>query len=420
MTETGARKHDRVSIEGSVAEVAPVTPPPLAEAPLAGYTVGVTADRRADEQIELLERRGATVMHAPTIRTHPLVDEEALAAATREALSAPVDIAVLITAIGARGWVEAAESLGVADDLLDMLARSELYVRGSKAKGAATTLGLPVTWAAPASSTEVRERLLQRGVKDARIVVQLDGAGTDPSSNRPRATPDRSGVSTGTRRLVTDLQEAGATVIGVPIYRWTFPEDTSPATRLIRAIVDQRVDAVTFTTGTALTQLVAIAEQEGVAAPLLKALNRTTRVVCVGPVCADMARQLGIEELIEPQRARLGSMVYEFASRLEEDRVDLQVGPHRLRMQGRLVVIDDNEPLTLTERERGVLLALTQARGKVLSKTDLLSLVWGPGERDTHLAEVVVARLRQRLAPASGLIETVHRRGYRLGTALLV
>lgn len=412
MTETEPREHDRVSIEGLVAEVAPVAPP-LADAPLAGYTVGVTADRRADEQIELLERRGATVMHAPTIRTHPLVDEDALATATREAVSAPIDIAVLITAIGTRGWVEAAESLGVAETLVDTLARSELYVRGSKAKGAATTLGLPVTWTAPASSSEVRDKLLERGVKGARIVVQLDGAGNDRRSNRP-------GTSAGTSRLVTDLEEAGATVIGVPVYRWTFPEDVSPATRLVRAIVDQRVDAVTFTTRTALTQLVAIADGEGMATPLLKALNRSTRVVCVGPVCADTARRLGINELIEPQRARLGSMVYEFANCLEDDRVDLQVGPHRLRMQGRLVVIDENEPLTLTERERGVLLALTSARGRVLSKSDLLSLVWGPGERDTHLAEVVVARLRQRLGPAAGIIETVHRRGYRLATALLV
>ena len=53
----------------------------------------------------------------------------------------------------------------------------------------------------------------------------------------------------------------------------------------------------------------------------------------------------------------------------------------------------------------------------MLSKADLLRAVWGPGERDDHLAEVVVARLRQRLGDASGVIETVHRRGYRLAIA---
>lgn len=375
-------------------ELATSSSGPLNDSPLAGYTVGVTADRRADEQIELLERRGATVLYAPTIRTHPLVDEDALANATKEALANPLDVAVLTTALGTRGWVEAAESLGLAEALVEKLAGSELYVRGAKAKGAASTLGLPVAWAAPTSTTEVRDRLLDRGVQGARIAIQLDGAGNEP--------------------VVADLEAAGATVVGVPVYRWTLPEDTAPAVRLVRAIVEQRVDAVTFTTRTAVTQLFEIAESEGLAGALLNSLNGSTRAVCVGPVCARQARQLGVEELIEPHRARLGSMVFEFAKRFEAARLELEVGSHQLRLQGRLVSIDGDEPIVLSERERSVLLALVTAKGRVLSKTDLLSTIRGPGEHDTHLAEVVVARLRQRLGSASGVIETVHRRGYRL------
>jgi uroporphyrinogen-III synthase len=375
-----------------------VDPPgPLRDGPLAGYTVGVTADRRADEQIELLERRGATVLYAPTIRTHPLVDEEGLATATRETLAEPLDIAVLTTALGTRGWVEAAESLGLAEALVDQLASCELYVRGAKAKGAASTLGLRVSWSAPTSTTEVRDRLLDRGVRGARIAIQLDGAGNEP--------------------VVADLEAAGATVIGVPVYRWTLPEDTAPASRLVRAIVEQRVDAVTFTTRTAVIQLFEIAESAGMADSLRTALNRSTKAVCVGPVCSREARALGVQDLIEPDRARLGSMVFEFAKRFEADRLELEVGPYRLRLQGRLVSIDGDEPVVLSERERSVLLALVTARGRVLSKTDLLSAVRGPGDHDTHLAEVVVARLRQRLGGAAGIIETVHRRGYRLAVA---
>jgi uroporphyrinogen-III synthase len=374
-----------------------VTVSPLRALPLAGYTVGVTADRRAGEQVELLERRGATVVHAPTIRTHPLADEDAVAARTREALAAPLDVAVLITALGTRGWIEAAESLGMADQLMTALRSCELYVRGAKAKGAASTLGLPVAWAAPTSASEVRDRLLERGVRGLRIAVQLDGAGNEP--------------------MLADLEAAGATVIGIPVYRWTMPQDTGPAARLIRGVVEQRVDAVTFTTRTALDHLFAIAEDEGLDALLRHAFNTTTAAVCIGPVCAARARDFGIGEVIEPTRARLGSMVYEFASRFEDARVEVEVGGRRLQIQGRLVAVDGAQPLELTDRERGVLLALTQGEGRVLSKAELLNVVWGPGERDTHLAEVVVARLRQRLGDASELIETVHRRGYRLATA---
>jgi uroporphyrinogen-III synthase len=367
------------------------------DGPLAGFTVGVTADRRAAEQTELLERRGATVVHAPTIQTHPLADEGELATSTLRALDGPLDIAVLLTALGTRGWIEAAESLGLADRLVTALRGCELYVRGAKAQGAASTLGLPVTWAASTSSSEVRDRLLARGVRGLRIAVQLDGAGNEP--------------------MLADLEAAGATVIGVPVYRWTMPEDTAPATRLVRAVIDQRIDAVTFTTRTALDHLVALADDAGLRAPLLEAFNDATRAVCIGPVCAARAEELGVESVIQPARARLGSMVYEFARLFERAGVEVELRGHRLRIQGRLVVVDGAEPMVLTERERGVLLALARGGGRVLSKADLLRTVWGPGERDDHLAEVVVARLRQRLGDASELIETVHRRGYRLALA---
>ncbi|CAN5777426.1 uroporphyrinogen-III synthase [soil metagenome] len=367
--------------------------------PLAGYTVGVTADRRADEQIELLERRGAKVIHAPTIRTLPLHDEGTLAAATRQVLAEPLDAVVLTTALGTRGWIGAAEGLGLADDLLETLGSAEVFVRGSKAKGAASTLGLTVAWAAPTSVSEVRDELLARGVAGLRIAVQLDGSGNEP--------------------MLADLEAAGAAVVPVPIYCWTEPEDPAPAVRLVRAVVDQRIDALTFTTRTALAQLVAIAEREGRREAFLAALNRTTAVVCVGPVCADAARAIGVDEPIEPARHRLGAMVYEFAARFAEDRRSLAVAGLHLSLQGRLVTVGDAAPLQLTDRERDVLLALADAGGRVLSKRELLAAVWGTAEHDTHLVEVVVGRLRQRLGDAAVAVETVHRRGYRLAADVM-
>ena len=80
--------------------------------PLSGYTVGVTAARRAEEFSALLERRGATVVHAPAIRIVPLVDDTELFAATRAVIADPVDVVVATTGIGFRGWVEAAEGWG--------------------------------------------------------------------------------------------------------------------------------------------------------------------------------------------------------------------------------------------------------------------------------------------------------------------
>src|SRR5882757_7663582 len=55
---------------GPLAE--PEAPP---HGPLAGFTVGVTAARRADELGTLLQRRGAAVVHAPALRIVQLADD---------------------------------------------------------------------------------------------------------------------------------------------------------------------------------------------------------------------------------------------------------------------------------------------------------------------------------------------------------
>ena len=74
--------------------------------PLAGFTIGVTAARRAEEFGTLLTRRGATVVHAPAIRIIPLSDDTELERVTREIIVNPPQIVVGTTGIGFRGWME--------------------------------------------------------------------------------------------------------------------------------------------------------------------------------------------------------------------------------------------------------------------------------------------------------------------------
>src|SRR5690606_26607739 len=61
---------------------------------MAGCTVLVTAERRAAEFAAALERRGATVRHAPALSMIPHVDDETLRAATTAILDDPPDVVV--------------------------------------------------------------------------------------------------------------------------------------------------------------------------------------------------------------------------------------------------------------------------------------------------------------------------------------
>lgn len=369
--------------------------PDMVTGPLSGFVIGVTADRRADEQIQLLEQRGATCLAGPVIRTHPLGPEDALHDATMAVIEHPPDVALLTTGIGVRGWLEAADALEIGDELRAALSSATVYARGPKAMGAAVTGGVEVAWSSPqATSDALVARLAGDGAAGKRVAIQLDGA-----------------VGTG---LTTAVEALGAEVAAVPVYRWSLPDDIAPAGRLIRAVADGNVDGVTFTARPAIENFLELAAELGLFDEVMVALNHEVAVFCVGPVCAAGAVDLGIASPHQPERARLGAMVQHLTAWFAERDREIELAGRAVRIQGRMVTIAGAEPVHLTGRERSLLDVLAERPGVVHSKRSLLKSVWGGEESDEHVVEVTVARLRQRLGPAADGIETVVRRGYRL------
>ena len=365
---------------------------PLEE--LSGFVVGVTADRRAEEQIAMLRRRGASVLHGPAIRTHPVSVDGALAAAIDDLVARPPDVTVLNTGIGVRGIVEAAEVLGRAEALVAALARSRVFCRGPKAHGAAVTVGLSVAWSTPSGvSAEIVDELGRTGLEGVRVALQLDGAPTQP--------------------LAATLTGLGADVVAVPVYRWSPPDDPAPAVRLAQAVAERRVDAVTFTARPQIETLCEMAETHGVLEPMLDGFARGVVVACVGPVCAEAAEAAGFGEPVVPVRPRLGSMVVRVAEALTARAVSFRLGGDVARLQGRTFTLA-GETVQLTERERDLLAALARRPGVVVSKLELLATVWPGSDADEHAVEVAIARLRHRLGRHGDRLETVFRRGYRL------
>ena len=363
--------------------------------PIAGYTIGVTADRRADEQIKLLVGRGAECLHGPVIKTHPIDSEDSLRVATAAVLADPPDLVVLTTGLGVRGWLEAADAIRLGDDLRSVFSTAELLARGPKATGALVTAGFDVGWTAPrARYDDITDLLAERGVAGIRVAVQLDGAGA--------------------AGLCDTIESLGAEVIRVPVYRWSMPADTTAAERLIRAVVERRVDALTFTAKPAVENFFEIAEMTGSLVDVTDAISDEVKVFCVGPVCATGITDAGLPDPFVPDRHRLGSMVQQIAHYFAGRGDDVEMAGTSVRVQGRLAVIDGDRTAWLTDRERALLSALLDRPGVVLSKPELLRRVWRGAETDEHLVEVTVARLRQRLGPASTGIETVVRRGYRV------
>jgi uroporphyrinogen-III synthase len=322
--------------------------------PLAGYAVGITAERKREEFAAALERRGATVISAPAIRVVPLADDRELREATRRCLAAPLDVVVGTTGVGFRGWLEAAGAWGLGEDLIAAIGRAAVLARGPKVRGAIRAAGLHEAWSPESeSSDEVLEHLVAGDLGGQRIAVQLHG---DPLTG-----------------MIQTLRRAGAEVIEVPVYRWVRPEDTKPLERLIQAVSETAVDAVAFTSAPAATSFLQTAREQGCEDRVRAALTGPVVPACVGPVTAGPFQEAGIP-VVEPGRARLGALVREIVEQVPRRRgVTLPVAGHDLDLRGQAMVVD-GQLVPLRRASLAQLRELAARPGHVVSRADLLRI----------------------------------------------
>jgi DNA-binding response OmpR family regulator len=98
----------------------------------------------------------------------------------------------------------------------------------------------------------------------------------------------------------------------------------------------------------------------------------------------------------------------------EEEERPLALGPLVVD-RARHLVLWEGRPVHLTAKEFGLLVALLEARGRVLSRQALLEGVWGYSHAEgTRTVDVHVRRLREKLPGLRPHLLTVKSLGYRL------
>jgi uroporphyrinogen-III synthase len=362
--------------------------------PLEGYRIGVTAARKADEQVSLLERRGAHVEHAAVLSTDPHhVDDDQLRAATEAVLARPVDIFLATTGVGMKAWFEAAGRWGLLDRLTCAIGAAEVVARGPKSVGALRAQGVRELWAPGSECFEdVLAHLRGRDLAGLHIVVQEHGQSLSLAAHA--------------------LQRQGADVTVVPVYRVARAEDPEPTFRMVDLVAERELDAVTFTSAPAVAALLDAAAVTGRRDDLVAACQADVLVTCVGPVTAAAFEPWGVPT-IQPERSRLAAMVRLLETELpsRRDGTALDVAGHVLVLHGDVVLLDGAE-VQLSPAPLAVLTALLVNPGHVVSRSDLLVALPSGTAGTEHAVEVAVARLRSALG--TRLVQTVVKRGYRL------
>ncbi len=270
----------------------------MSEGPLQGMRIGITAERRAEQQADLLRTRGADILHGPTVRVFSVADDEALLATTADVAAHPPEYLLASTGFGMRSWLGAAEAWGMANALVAALGRARVANRGAKAASANGAVGLTEWWRAPHERfDELLERVLAEPLAGCRVVLQLHGV-ADPVA-------------------VARLAGAGAEVVEVDAYRLSLPSDPAPARALIEAACSGELAAVTFVIAPAVHNLFVLAREVALEAELRRALNGPVVAACVGPVCAEGALDEGVLDPVVPARARLVPMIQALTEHLQ-------------------------------------------------------------------------------------------------------
>jgi uroporphyrinogen-III synthase len=267
---------------------------------LHGMNVVSFESRRAKEMAELIRRYGGEPIVAPSMREIPLTENRAALDLLPAIEAGNFDILILMTGVGTKTLNEVLLSQYQQERIVAAFQTIKLVARGPKPVGALKELGLqaaltvpePNTWREILSTLDAAVEL-----RGKRIAIQEYGI----------ANPE----------LVAALQERGATVASIPIYRWALPDDLAPLRAAIGKILDGDVDVALFTNGAQVDHLFKIAAYDKADNALRQAFNKIV-VGSVGPVCTEVLLQFGLTPDIEPVHPKMGSLIAEVAARARE------------------------------------------------------------------------------------------------------
>lgn len=359
---------------------------------LEGFRIGVTSDRRSADLIDALERRGATVFHAPALKIVNATADDPVIDDTKLIISARPDVLLATTAYGIRRWFEVADAAGLGSELTDALSATQIFVRGPKARGGIRAAGLDdVGMSAEETSASLVDKVLAELPANLTVAVQVHGYQDERQLDRLRAVHGQ--------------------VLTVAPYRWATPDDADTRVRrLIEAVCARQLDCITFTSAPAVDALFAAADALGRSDEFLAALRESVVAAAVGPVTAAPLIAAGVTP-IQPERFRMGALIRLVCEHLEGSRVErLETRNGTVLLRGTIVQLDERR-VSLTPGMIALFRLLFSAAGAVVSRDTLSRAL--PGDADDHALEMTLSRLRQTLG-SPGLVATVVKRGYRL------
>ena len=253
----------------------------------------------AVEITRLIERHGGTPLVTPALREIPLNDNSAALQFGDRFMTERVDLLILLTGVGTTALFDLLKTRYPWPSLMAALKQTALVARGPKPVAALKAFGLQPTLTVPEPNTwvDLISTLDEyRPVKGLRIAVQEYGA----------SNPD----------LLEALNQRGAEVFQVPIYRWALPERLGPLRLALNEILAGKVSVLLVTNAAQVDHVMQVLEKDGKVEPFRAALKKMV-VASIGPTASERLRQHDWPIDLEPSHPKMGVLVKETSEQVQ-------------------------------------------------------------------------------------------------------
>lgn len=258
-----------------------------------GMIVAAFESRMATEITRLIERYGGRPLVAPVLREIPLEDNSAVQEFGVRLMAGRIDLLILLTGIGSTMLFDLLKTRYAWSSVVTALKHTAIIARGPKPVTALKAVGLQATVTVPEPDTwvDLVSALDQhRPVQGLRVAVQEYGV----------SNPD----------LMNALEQRGAEVFPVPIYKWALPEDLAPIRHTLDEIIAGRVAVILITNAAQVDHVMRVLEQDGKVEPFRAALQKIV-VASIGPTAGERLHHHHWPVDFEPSHPKMGILVKE-------------------------------------------------------------------------------------------------------------
>ncbi len=231
---------------------------------------------------------------SPSMKEVPVQSKD-ISGFAKDLYGSKVHILVLFTGVGTRMLSDLMTKKDGFEKYTTALQNVTVVTRGPKPVAALREISIKpdITIPSPNTWKDVLSTMdSELEIKDKTIYVQEYGAKN--------------------REFLKSLEDRGAKVKTITVYKWGFPDDLQPLKTTIRSILSKDEDVVLFTSSQQVVNLVRLASDLGSKNDLYEGLSNVV-IGSIGPTTTETLKKYGISADYEPNDPRMGNLVRELA-----------------------------------------------------------------------------------------------------------